>query len=418
MRRPVAAVVVAIILVVAVAVGVGAANMVLGPGTSPTPGTALVSPSPGSIPSPEPSATSTPAATPDPTPEPTPTPEPSPTPKPTPVLVPAPLTGMPVTPAVAKRHVVAVMIDDLWAARPQSGLSQASIVWQAPAEGGIPRYMALFQETAPKSVGPVRSSRLYFIAWASQWRAVYMHVGGSPQALALLHSARGKGKVVYDADEFRYGPRYMYRIRTRSAPHNVYSDAKKVRALVKVVGAKPMDYQAAWSFAPDAPLAERPKGSSITVPYLANKISYAYDRKTNRWMRSVSVEGKQVDAGTKQRIGPKNVVIMFVRFAPLNDGSREAPPGGPVHRLRRGLDRDERQGRQGHVEEELDDRSGPAVHEGRQAGDADDGPDVRAGGPDRNDGEDHQRQGAGSCTVRGPGQPKPKLTGRPAGGLR
>ena len=325
MTRPIAALLVAVVLVAGVAVGCGSANLTSGPATTGTPGVAIASPAPGTTavpgttPSSEPAGTTTPA----PTTEPTATPEPTPTPKPTPKLVPAPLTGMPVTEAVAKRPVIAVMIDDQFRARPQSGLSQASIVWQAPAEGGIPRYMALFQDTDPKSVGPVRSSRLYFIAWASEWRAVYAHVGGSPQALALLRSPQGRGKVVYDADEMRYGGRYLYRIKTRHAPHNVYSDAKKIRALAKVVGAKPRNYTAAWQFAPDAPLAERPKGSTLAIPYLANKVSYAYDRGTNTWLRSVSVEGKQIDPATKKRIAPKNVVIMFVSFAPLNDGTHK-----------------------------------------------------------------------------------------------
>src|SRR5207342_3908734 len=118
-----------------------------------------------------PSATATPSALPsaDPTASPSPTPLPTATPVPTPVLVPAPLTGRMVTQAVAAHHPIAVMIDDLRAARPQSGLNSASVVWQAPAEGGIPRYMAIFQEKLPKLVGPVRSSRLYYIAWAAEW---------------------------------------------------------------------------------------------------------------------------------------------------------------------------------------------------------------------------------------------------------
>src|SRR5579862_8951455 len=66
---------------------------------------------------------------------------PTPSPIPTPVLVPSPLTGELVSPAAAKQHPIAVMIDDLSPARPQSGLSYASIIFQAPAEGGIPRYM-------------------------------------------------------------------------------------------------------------------------------------------------------------------------------------------------------------------------------------------------------------------------------------
>ena len=284
MTRPIAAFLVAITLVAGVAVGVAAANLALGPGSTPTPRVALASPTaagpattaPATTPTSGPGGTPTPGATPEPTP--TQTPEPTPTPVPTPVLVAAPLTGMPVTEAVARRPVIAIMIDDLSAARPQSGLSRASVVWQAPAEGGIPRYEALFQDTDPPSVGPIRSSRLYFIAWAAEWRAVYVHAGGSPQALALLNSSQGRGKVVYNADQFRYS-KYLYRIKTRRAPHNVYSDAKNLRALAKKVGAKPRDLVAAWKFAPDAPLEERPQGSKLTVPYLANKIGRASCRE-------------------------------------------------------------------------------------------------------------------------------------------
>jgi hypothetical protein len=251
-------------------------------------------------------------------------PAPSVTPSPSPSLVPDPLDGVLVTPALAKRHVVAVMIDDLWAARPQSGLSAASQVWQAPAEGGIPRYMALFSEGDPPSVGPIRSSRLYYIAWAAEWNAVYAHVGGSPQAMALLHSSQGLGKVVWNADEFNYGPTYMWRVRTRLAPHNVYTDGAHLRSLVLAVHAPPaVAYRAHWQFAPDPAIAQLPVGGTITVPYPQNLVSYAYQQSTNTYLRTVSVEGRQYDVGTlpKTRIAPKNVVVIYMRFGPLNDGT-------------------------------------------------------------------------------------------------
>ena len=321
MTRSIAAFLIAVVLVVGVVVGVTAGSLVSGKTGSTSRPVALASPSATLPVDPTPTPEPTPSAT--PTPSPTPTPEPSPTPDPTPRIVAAPLTGMPVTEAVARRAVIAVMIDDQSDARPQSGLSRASVVWQAPAEGGIPRYMALFQDTDPPAVGPVRSARYYFIAWAAEWRAVFVHVGGSPQALALLRSSDGKGKVVYDADEYRWGNRYLYRIKERFAPHNVYSDAKKLRALAKAVGAKAADHKAAWRFADDAPLDKRPKGSKLVVPYLANQITYTYDRESNRWFRSVTREGRQVDAGTRERIAPKNVVIMLMSFAPLNDGSQK-----------------------------------------------------------------------------------------------
>ncbi|MEO5964742.1 MAG: DUF3048 domain-containing protein [Candidatus Limnocylindrales bacterium] len=326
MSKSFAGLIAALTLGLGVIVGVAAGSMISAAQPSQSPAVALVSPSaaaPSGQPSQTPAASSSaePSALPAVSPSPAVSSPPSASPGPT--RVPDPLTGRLVSPAVARRHVVAVMIDDQFAARPQSGLSSASIVWQAPAEGGIPRYMAFFQEGNPKAVGPIRSSRYYFIAWASEWHATYVHVGGSPQALALLRSSDGKGKVVYDADGFRWEGRYLWRIHTRLAPHNVYTDGKNLRALAKRVGAKDVTYKATWKFGPEADRLKRPKGGTIIVPYLENRITYTYDRATNRYLRSVSVEGKQVDAGSKTRIGPKNVIVMVVSFGPLNDGSKK-----------------------------------------------------------------------------------------------
>jgi Protein of unknown function (DUF3048) N-terminal domain/Protein of unknown function (DUF3048) C-terminal domain len=285
-----------------------------GPGASPS-GSAIAQASPSAA------ATTTPEPTPTPTPSPTPvpTPTPSPTPVPTPSPVPAPLTGRMVSPIVAARHPIAVMIDDLGPARPQSGFNSAAVVWQAPAEGGIPRYMMIFQDQVPDSVGPVRSSRYYYIAWAAEWKAVYAHVGGSPQAMETLRQ-KGNGQLVYNADEFRWG-RYFHRISERSSPHNMYTEGKTLRQLARRVGAEDGPMEPVWKFADDAPLAERPKGGTIVVKYPANTIKYSYDRNTNSYYRGVTREAKQVDAATGERVHPKNVVVMLMQFGPLNDGN-------------------------------------------------------------------------------------------------
>ena len=247
---------------------------------------------------------------------------PTPVPTPSPIsLVPAPLTGRLVTPEAAIRHPIAVMIDDLSPARPQSGFSAASIVWQAPAEGGIPRYMMVFQENIPTDVGPVRSSRYYYIAWAAELRAVYAHAGGSPQALATLRN-QGNGQLVFNADEFRWGGSF-HRISTRFAPHNLYTTGKELRALVRATGAADGTIKWPWKFGPDAPMAQRPAGGRIEVSYLANAIRYDYDRITNTYLRSVTTEKKQIDAATKQLVAPKNVIVMLMQFGPLDDGSHK-----------------------------------------------------------------------------------------------
>jgi hypothetical protein len=275
---------------------------------APTPSLTAITPtpSPSTGPSSGPSASSS-------TP---PVESPTPTPSPSPVLVPAPLDGELVTPAAAARHPIAVMIDDLSPARPQSGFSSASIVFQAPAEGGIPRYMAIFADGVPADVGPVRSARYYFIAWASEYKAMYVHAGGSPQALAALR-ASGAGQLVYNADEFRYGP-YFRRISTRAPPHNLYTTGKQLRQLAGLVHAtaapKPI-----WTFNPPIPMDLRPVGGTISFAYPQNAIKYSYDRSTNTYLRTVSVEGAQHDASNKVRIAPTNVIVMWMKFAPLND---------------------------------------------------------------------------------------------------
>lgn len=281
------------------------------PAGSPAPGASGPDTAAGSMPG---ASTPTPAPTPTPTPGPTPTP----TPEPTPVLVPAPLTGVPVTEAEAARHPIAVMVDDLRPARPQSGFNDASVVWHAPAEGGIPRYMLVFQERIPGDVGPVRSARPYYIDWASELNAVYVHVGGSPQALAQLRES-GNGQAVYNADEFRFGGSYLWRVRTRSSPHNVYTDGEHLRELAGVVGARDGAIEWPWRFGPDLAPALRPKGGSIEVGYPYNTVRYTYDRRTNTYRRAVTGEKRQVDAATEQPVAPRNVVVMRVPFSALAD---------------------------------------------------------------------------------------------------
>jgi hypothetical protein len=228
-----------------------------------------------------------------------------------------------VFPERAAQHPIAVMVDDLGPARPQSGFSAASVVWHAPAEGGIPRYMLVFQDRIPTDVGPVRSARYYYIAWAAEWRALYAHSGGSPQALRALRE-KGNGQLVFNADEFRWG-RYFRRVHEagRFAPHNLYTTGAQLRELAAEVKARDGAMTPAWRFGPDLPIHWRPTGGSISTAYSYNQIRYDYDRSTNSYVRSVTGQSPQTDTATGQPVRPKNVVVMLMRFGSLNDGSNK-----------------------------------------------------------------------------------------------
>ena len=233
------------------------------------------------------------------------------------------LSGVVTTPELAHRYPIAVMIDDSPAARQQAGLSFASIVWQAPAEGGIPRYMAIFQSCTPPRIGPVRSARLYFVRWAAEWKAVYLHAGGPPPLRAYL---AGRQKVVLDVNG-----RATSRVSFRRAPHNLYTDAKRIRRFAektKRATGERLGYDRGepgrlQPFSDGAPEAERgPDGGTLRVAYTSEQVSYVYDRPSNTWLRSVDGR-KQHDAlatanrgngriGAGPRIAPTMVVVMVV----------------------------------------------------------------------------------------------------------
>jgi hypothetical protein len=246
---------------------------------------------------------------------------PPPTPEPTTVLVPAPLTGLLVSPEAAARHPIAVMIDDHPDARPQSGLNAAAVVWQAPAEGGVPRYMLVFQDELPSSVGPIRSARQYYVEWAAEYRAMYVHHGGSPQALATLR-AKGSGAWVWNADGFRWEGSYVFRVHDRAPPHNVYSDAEHLRALAKRLGAGDGPVKSPWSFGADLPKGLRPVGATIKATYPYETIEYRYDATTNRYLRYIDgAKEPQVDVADGKVVAPANVVVLRMFFGPLTGAS-------------------------------------------------------------------------------------------------
>lgn len=152
---------------------------------------------------------------------------PSPSPQP-PVL--NPLTGLPVDdPATLRQRPVAVTIDNHPEARPQAALTAADLVYELPAEGGITRLLALFITARPERVGPVRSSRHYFLDVAREWNAIYVHAGGSPQ-----HYARIGKSGLPDLDGVRANPKgggepIFRRDESRRAPHNLYASLQLVQ---------------------------------------------------------------------------------------------------------------------------------------------------------------------------------------------
>lgn len=217
----------------------------------------------------------------------------------------SPLSGMAVTKAQTTLPVTAVMIENSDSARPQSGLSQAGVIFEALTEGGVTRFMALYQENQPSSIGPIRSARPYFIDWALGFDATYVHVGGSPDALAQIQAEKVK-----DVNQFYYGNSFT-RISSRYAPHNVYTSLSTLISLENNLGYNHSTFSG-FARKADQP-AKIPTASVINMgmSYSDFSVSYTYQKTTNSYLRS-EAGSPLVDANTNLQLNPKVVIAMVV----------------------------------------------------------------------------------------------------------
>lgn len=115
--------------------------------------------------------------------------------------------------------IIGVMVENALDAQPLSGIAHASIVYEAPVEANIPRFLAIYPLTEKvEEVGPIRSARPYYLDWLSEYGdAMYMHVGGSDDALQKIRSYD-----LFDINEFFFGKSF-WRSSDKFAPHNTYT---------------------------------------------------------------------------------------------------------------------------------------------------------------------------------------------------
>ncbi|WP_163215723.1 DUF3048 domain-containing protein [Clostridium thermarum] len=138
----------------------------------------------------------------------------------------SPYTGEEISKETRENIPFMVIIENSRASRPQSGLSEADIIYETMAEGGIPRFIAVFHSSSPKEIGPVRSARPYFLTLAKEYNLPFGHCGGSAEALDII-----KDEKLMSMNEFSYGG-YYWRDDSRKAPHNLYTSADKLRRLI------------------------------------------------------------------------------------------------------------------------------------------------------------------------------------------
>jgi hypothetical protein len=229
----------------------------------------------------------------------------------------SPLTGVETVNKLARRPVTAVMIENSPDARPQSGLAYDNVVFEAVAEGGITRFIVLYQEAQPEILGPVRSVRPYYLEWARAFDPAVAHVGGSDEALRMIRS----GSYGLDMDQF-FNEKTYWRATDRYAPHNVYTSMDNLFAL-ETSGGKTASSFTPWSRQDEQP-AEIAAYSTINMPVSTGvfAVSYDYNSDTNTYLRKLG--GVPHTDRERGPIAPKVVIALMVDTGLDADGSHSA----------------------------------------------------------------------------------------------
>ena len=203
-------------------------------------------------------------------------------------------------------------------ARPQAGLNDAYMVYEIIVEGQQTRLMALFKGANLDKIGPVRSSRHYFLDYALENDAIYVHYGWSQKAKSDISSLG-----VNNINGISESSSSFWRVKDKSAPHNVVTSTKKILEIAKRKGySTTSNKESVLNYtAEEVNLEDGVSATNIKLPYSKSySVSYKYDSETKKYTRYYN-KTLQKDWKTKETVQTKNIIVTFAKNSLLNDGS-------------------------------------------------------------------------------------------------
>ena len=224
-------------------------------------------------------------------------------------------------------ELVAVMIENSRDAWPLSGLSEAAVVYEAPVEGNVPRFLAIYVGDDPvTAAGPVRSVRPYYVDWVSEYGDImYMHVGGSDEGLERMDAAN-----VFAINEF-YRDGYFWRSGERPRPHNTYTSSRLWQKARKDYGEyHESEAYDGWLFAERRPCGSASNSdvneecvSEITAAFLSPTYDarWVYNTSTEKYSRYQNKELQTDPDGAA--IAADTVIVQRVRAAVIDEVGRK-----------------------------------------------------------------------------------------------
>ncbi len=230
----------------------------------------------------------------------------------------SPISGIETEKENIQKRPIAVMLDNQNKARPQAGLDQAEVIYEILAEGWITRYMAIFLINEPDLIGPVRSARPYFIDKAMEFDALYVHDGGSPQALQDIVNLK-----IADISAQSRDKRIFWRKNHKPSPHNEYTSVSAIRTAAQESRYQELGEFESWQFNKTDLSIQGSPSLYLEIPYHKTYIpSFKYQGNDNLYYRYIN--GKpHLDEVSKKHLYAKNVIIQEAETKIIdNEGRR------------------------------------------------------------------------------------------------
>ena len=227
------------------------------------------------------------------------------------VAEPEPVKKLQIVDEDSKTRPYAVMINNNHEAWPQCGLQDAYLVYEIITEGGITRMMALFKDQNTEKIGSIRSARHYFLDYAQENDAIFVHWGGSERAYSEI-----KSRGINDIDGIYLEGSVFFRDRSlgRSLEHTGFTSMENVKEYAENHGqARDTEKDLLLNYSVDEiDLSENEDAeiaNSITIKYSNyHTTSYEYDEENKVYLRSMS--GKpNVDLVTEKQYTVKNIIV-------------------------------------------------------------------------------------------------------------
>ena len=218
----------------------------------------------------------------------------------------------------------AIMIDNHSDAWPQAGLQDAYMVYEIVVEGGETRLMALFKGAKVENIGPVRSARHYFIDYAMENDAIYVHFGQSPQAESDI-----KKYTIQDINGIAEDGTTFWRVKDKAAPHNAVTNTEKLLKSAQNKKYKTTSAEkSVLNYVTDEVNLENGQGAiSVTIPHSnLQTVKYVYNEEEKVYER-IARKKEQTDWTTGKTITTKNIIITFCDNYTLSDNENKGRQG-------------------------------------------------------------------------------------------